>query len=146
MQKIILLILSIFIINISIAQTDTSKYFRDTIFPMKSFFINQPLSKLLDTLKYKVQIETISIKGKKGKDSVPISGLGLYFRFYIDDRLTDFTNTNYGVILRVIFTQPIIVPMHYIYNSSLLGSRSWNAYKQLFYGQYIISDFKLSGL
>jgi hypothetical protein len=142
MQKIILLILSILIINISIAQTDTSKYLLDTIRANKALFIGNPLSVLFDSLKIDVKIGIFKVLKKNGKDSVYIKELVLYFKDTKPSDLADYQNLNMGPAIKIVFTTPFSVSNHYFDNKSLLGSWYFNAYKRQFYGHYIVGDIK----
>lgn len=138
MKKIIIILVVLFSTNNLKSQTDTLATINNLV-ANKSLYINQPLAKLLNALGAIKVYDCSSIRPlKQLPDTLEQEYLNLYIRSSIilkEDSL-------YPRFIKVRFIAALPIPKYYFYSGNILDCMTlWNIKKQLYYSQFIISDF-----
>jgi hypothetical protein len=140
MKRIIIVLVVFFSTQTLKSQTDTLGIINNLV-ANKSHYINQPLSKLLNALGAIKVYNSSSIRPLK---QLPDTLEQEYMNLYIRSNIVLKQDSLFPCFIKVRFIAPLQIPKYYFYEGNILDCmKLWNVKKQLYYSQFIISDFTI---
>lgn len=140
MKKLIIVFITTIIFNKAKAQIDTVGILNSLV-SNKSQFINQPLSKLLGAMG---NLRVYDNSGVIPLDRLPDTLEFQYMNLYINENIILKHDPLKPSHIRIKFIAALPIPKYYFYEGNILDCNArWNIKKQLYFGQFLISDFTI---